>query len=1457
MAITDTQQTAQFAAEAAVSAAEAKQYLIEAEKNNGEAEGYAQSAETSATNAALSSDSAAASALNAAGSETNAAASATSSAESASQAAEYADNASDYARNKFTFYKTSSDPDGTIAGLAATTDGQSFWVAQGPDAISAAWQYQNKAGVAVLQAKQPGTAAVTGTIREFPTLAAAQADADAGNILDGAKCWVTNTADATLADEYINNAGTLVATGRKMPSLDAVNDVYASLSPAIQLINTGEINDVSRLVASLNQIAAVIKGLYTLSSQTIAATGNTSLSFSDTGAIFFDSISTTSTTAILNVAVSDSSGTVFSFGILPREAISGGVLSTPFKNRIFTANEVTDYTQEASVVRVRMLLALDSQYTSSGEYNIFDKSGVFAPVSQALASAQTTLSVSTHSAGGIQLMIPTSDITGAGYTVSLESIKDFIRDKYGAISLWYRTSTTRTRRVVDFCITGTGSAGVVVDAGVTVSASAYSAASSADMEGYATEAALNIEVLHRKYREYNTHFATKKINDQSLNIPSESIIALVNINTPENSNAGYYTINFTDQDSVVQGRMFWPAALTNLDGGNFYSPYGLFDFPTLDFVSASLRSSVAVAVYTNPDVRISVSAGAYTVIDLNGVFPPETATNAASAASLCVAGTSDTRGVQFIIPVSDLTDAGYTASESTIASDIQEYLSDKANTCLFAGFRSGDSTVAQTGYSDYFRLLLPAGDYTVGKSSTTTGWIGGSYAVLNKPETRPVYKGLRTRLVADVENKLSMDYTDYPVELKCSFPVGKVPNSSCLVVKDDAGNQYPAQFADDFYPNLRTGINTGYHADNSLADGSVLFIDTIATGAKKFYELFAYNQSVTQESESHPQLVKTTNGYDITVGGYTYSFTRQFAFGLATIKDPSGTVHNINHAVYFSEVVSNSAVDVLMNRFSSFRLVNTGPVFSEIELIVLNPAGTNVPAGVLESTIRYRIYKNGKIRLYVMTRAVNLIPAGLLYGATSRVNFADGSYTYDSTWAQCWWTDPVSSKKFSASVAKSNGDIHRDGTTYGPTRPVYATVLNPSSGTTRMYAGWRFTSVTDASFTGWDVAKDWTWSHEIIIDCDNTLATLSASNLASQSLNAPVGYLGDCGFPAAKIRKILPRIEDHLFGSLEWWESDDAVSYGGGSTVTNSLYSHTGDIARAVKNGAVDLDELYTNFSSYMSTYYGGITAPGPYYTSGTLLLQYASRLVIPVYEWLYKLAVKNGDAAKQADLKAGIKSLADAMVTYYNAQGGINLRGNLTGQGNGNSNATGLRTLALAIYMGLDTDDTYLTVFNAVESMLTASSQFMMVQNIPSDAFRERVNRAMYLHYQAYTANNYLFACKLLNRTPVFDLVNFIISATGGMGGFKEIDFCISESRRGDANTISFALFPLILSSRVSGLNAAEKLLNNFETQYGPRPGYPLRFFEFDGTTSSSSLSSISFVATTLADIWLTVKFD
>ncbi|MBN6345415.1 hypothetical protein, partial [Escherichia coli] len=85
------------------------------------------------------------------------------------------------------------------------------------------------------------------------------------------------------------------------------------------------------------------------------------------------------------------------------------------------------------------------------------------------------------------------------------------------------------------------------------------------------------------------------------------------------------------------------------------------------------------------------------------------------------------------------------------------------------------------------------------------------------------------------------------------------------------------------------------------------------------------------------------------------------------------------------------------------------------------------------------------------------------------------------------------------------------------------------------------------------------------------------------------------------------------------------------------------------------------------------------------------------------------------------------------------------------------------------------------------------------------------------YATNNYLLACKLLNRTPKFDLVNFILTASNSAGGFSEVDYCISESRRGGANTIAFALLPLFQSARPSAMIAAKSLFGIFETQYGP----------------------------------------
>lgn len=108
------------------------------------------------------------------------------------------------------------------AGLAATSNGQFFQTPQGSGSFVSFKLFKNNNGVAEEVARVPGAAAITGTIREFPTLAAAQADADAGNIPAGSTAYYRSHDDSALAVEVINNAGTLTATGRKIPSYSFV-----------------------------------------------------------------------------------------------------------------------------------------------------------------------------------------------------------------------------------------------------------------------------------------------------------------------------------------------------------------------------------------------------------------------------------------------------------------------------------------------------------------------------------------------------------------------------------------------------------------------------------------------------------------------------------------------------------------------------------------------------------------------------------------------------------------------------------------------------------------------------------------------------------------------------------------------------------------------------------------------------------------------------------------------------------------------------------------------------------------------------------------------------------------------------------------------------------------------------------------------------------------------------------
>ena len=63
--------------------------------------------------------------------------------------------------------------------------------------------------------------------KQYMTLADAQADI--ANIPDGSTTYVRSPDGGTLADEYINNGGTLEATGRAMPSMTALTTGYVTV----------------------------------------------------------------------------------------------------------------------------------------------------------------------------------------------------------------------------------------------------------------------------------------------------------------------------------------------------------------------------------------------------------------------------------------------------------------------------------------------------------------------------------------------------------------------------------------------------------------------------------------------------------------------------------------------------------------------------------------------------------------------------------------------------------------------------------------------------------------------------------------------------------------------------------------------------------------------------------------------------------------------------------------------------------------------------------------------------------------------------------------------------------------------------------------------------------------------------------------------------------------------------
>ncbi|MGP2837093.1 hypothetical protein ACTVJ2_02760 [Serratia nevei] len=938
----------------------------------------------------------------------------------------------------------------------------------------------------------------------------------------------------------------------------------------------------------------------------------------------------------------------------------------------------------------------------------------------------------------------------------------------------------------------------------------------------------------------------------SIKLPDASLIRITDVNTHD---AFLSTIQFSQVSSPSMMKRWYFPNHTQYSNGVISSNYQPFYYQSLSFNEFSeLTERYARVRYTLPDnYNLVDENNRYRIVDTSGTFKPSFAGTLTSETVSCISAHATKNIVQFFVVLSEIVSEGYEPNQAGVLS----FIADKTDGALMMAYSGvyGSYTLRE----DQFDIIIPAGEYTI----DVVGDVGVAATIRQRKKLTFEPEDKYIRKVADVTNNTDLNFTKYPIELKCTFEEGEAPSSDCLVLLDEKGNNIDCQFAGEYHTNLRKQLDIGKHADGSLKSGSVFFNADIAAGKQIYVQLNAH--TTPQTHGIYPKLIAVNDGYDITVGGNTFQFRDNSNFLLGAIVDKNGVVHGMSHFATFAGLVGGNAD---LTRFSYkpiMRLISTGPVFSEVESVVYNSEKYGLDAGMLKLRVRYRIFKSGQVQVYGMCNVMKPIPVGKLYGFDIRFQTGDKTFVADDKYktaltpATGTFTAPMS-----LAVVRACGDTHRSGTQYGPTRPITASAGGIGTGGVQIYAGWRYTSPTDYSFLNWPVEKDWAWPFEFWMDCNESQD--SPRNVAIEVFNRPVGFLGAGAYPIHKRKLILPELAELSESILEFWDDaakmpdyyDYYVAKGG--TKTSYHRPYTTEIIKFLRYRNSTFQKLFSDFKNYLNANFGPLANLGDNYLSERYGLEFAATCVIPPLQWMYFTAVKENDTAAIAELKAGIKNFADALVDRYNAIGGIPLRGK--GQTDiGNANAMGMRVLGLALYAGLDSGDVYKNTFAGILNRL--STVYQVIPGIVTDSQNASPASDLWLPYQSWIGYFLSFAYRLVGRNdhPI-DNINLLLRATSGAGALRESDYCWSESRRGQPPTVAWVMAILMMDNRQSTVNAAASLAETFTSEFGPRPGYPGRFYGYSNNTSEDPEgkgrpgTNIPYLAANLSDLWLYYYF-
>ncbi len=964
----------------------------------------------------------------------------------------------------------------------------------------------------------------------------------------------------------------------------------------------------------------------------------------------------------------------------------------------------------------------------------------------------------------------------------------------------------------------------------------------------------SVEVVNAKVLSYFMHISLALFND--FDITTESI------DHNDSGVAYHYSLDSEFISGIMVGRFILsvgttsPVKLEIKDGvdelfsftilpgeslisGEYFNRYNKFKISNGRFQSAVIGPRVSRARF---NMNWSAIGGLPTQNDDTVNIYDRTLRLAASSAGNAdtvlvdsVSYSTATGGFQIVVLNSNVTGAGYALNET----GIRAYIDARYHSLTLESLKPNGVQLLDSKYPHIF--FTQDGQLTIitSRGCTLTGEVRQRKRVTSST-TKKIVDTAHTRISCDVENFLSHPMENELIKIAVNFEPGEVPAQECITVSDFDGNLLGSvQFMEEWDVNSRKRQSHGYHADGSLRSGYVCIRDSLPVGGNKTYVLRCYQDARINTAQY--KLVKIPTGYSLTVGAYTYDFAISAAYQLVSaLKGTETSRLAVScYVAHATAAPSYSEVQVSKDN-SSIRLINSGPLYCEVEVVNFNGSLNNLPSGSVRMTTRYKFFINGEIRIDCVTDVVSTLIDGALLGAYTRIDFGASSPTIGSTYFNALWTTALGTKQ-SASLLYANGDLHRSGTNYGPRRPEHVLMaVATGTGALRAQGGWRYNMIpaqAPAPEPGWA----WTAGFLIKLDDYNTDTTA----LAARSHNGLIGFAGNGIHQYVQQQRLMNRIAEFCLGYSQFWNNDATTEDTGGG-ISNCLAA---DLVNLCQYGIGSFEAIYNAFDAFCKKNYIGITSLGQAYTSKKLPLQYASRVLAQPLWWIYMHAVSVGDTDKIDKLKTGITGLADALLATFLNNGGVPLVFDTTSIGGSNSNGTAYRFMCMSVAVGHDPAGAMSAGLDGMDELFKA--KFLAVENILTDGAGERLNMR-YLHYQAFAYNNYLIGCSTAGRAPFINMTNYLMNSVSAYGAAKDVEYCISESRRGDINTSQFCLYSHLFQGGLSGVHFAEAIMDNLDEALGPIPGKPRRLWDFtENVTIADPRLPIGFALNIFADVW------